>query len=350
MLSFLDSIGETVSTRSVFNLDASKISKALLDANCEIDPSRSPSGIDANTSTNPNTCAKCNGNLVKTQEYGLVVCEKCGLTVRRVEDEDAIAHEGSSTEQHVTLSDAKCAQEKKTRDDFYKRLKGNKIGIEIDTIEGAINMYLKIQEHYIKRGSIRHSIMCACVQKICESKNMYYKPCEISKIFNITCSDLAEGNKQVNTFLNSGIISLEQAPLDMPAYATNASAEETKAYMIITKYMKLLGCGTPENVDLVFKTVRFLIRYKMFSKSITNTKCIGVMYIIGNTRNNTMKRADIVKHVSIAMHTFTSFADRLIKFMQPLASYNRFERKKCSRLRHLWEKNGIEVPEKAPKI
>lgn len=338
MFSFLETLSEHVSTKSIFSADSEQVERCYREAK-----------IVESVKASATHCTKCDGLLERSLEDNIMVCSGCNLVTERVNTDDAISREGNIDANAIVTVDPKCAQEKKTRDDFYEKLRHNTIGIDNPTIEEAVATYLRIQQYHIRRGKVRTSIMAACVQKICESKNMYYKPREIAEIFRISCSDLADGNKQVNNFISSGIITINQLDIVTVKGISIDSIEERKAYLIINKYLRQLDLYDEAVLLVVFKTVKFLIKYHMFTKSVTNTKCVGTLYVVLNQKNSRVDKQTIVEKLKIASNTFTNFAKKLVNFLQPSMIYNIYERKKCSRLRHLWEKNGFVIPERAPK-
>ena len=292
-------------------------------------------------------CPQCNITLIKTKEEGMLLCTSCSELYPWGFDSDFVSRESTNSPQDIISTiniDSKKQQERRTENDFIGYITGNIIGVTKSIGIEAMNIYLKIQQRDIKRGDVRKSIMAACLYELCKSKGIHYKPIQIATLFNIGRSDLSDGVKQLYDYMQKGVVVFPVVKETNNADIIISNEEEKKIYAILNKYFEVLDIQRDNLLVFAYKCVKFLIKYELFNKSIPTTKCAGVIYILSHAKNLGITKKDLSVKCAIAVNTFTKFVNELINFLQPSIAYGPVNRKKCSRLNHLFKKFNIEIP------
>jgi uncharacterized Zn finger protein (UPF0148 family) len=298
---------------------------------------------------NNNTlCPNCNIRLARAETEGYLVCPNCSVLYPWGYSEEKISNESGSGHDFVKKYhvDSKKIQEKKTEDEFIKHTNGNRLGIKKEYVFEAIEAYKMIQQqHKIIRGDIRTSVMAACLVKICDANSHYLTPEEISKQFNITRNYLADGIKYLDSMIESNIVTFKEAKT-IQSNLSIVTEEDRKIHNILERYYDKLGKPKDQYFDFIYKSVRFLIKYQLFIKCVTVTKCVGMIYLTYNMIGQPIKKKTISDELQIAINTFMKFCNLLINFLPPLLAYSKVTMKKCKRLRRLWKKYNVPIPTK----
>lgn len=297
---------------------------------------------------NNNTlCTVCNVRLNRAETDGYLVCPTCNILYPWGYSDEKISNESGSNidfskKYHV---DSKKIQEKKTEDEFIRHTNGNAIGIKKEYVFEAIEAYKMIQQHNkIIRGDIRTSVMAACLVKVCDVNSHYIAPEEISKQFSISRNYLADGIKYLDSMIESNIVAFREAK-PIQSNLKISTEEERKIHNILERYYDKLNKPKDQYFDFIYKTVKFLIKYQLFIKCVTVTKCVGMIYLTYNMVGQPIKKKDLTIELKIATNTFTKFCKSLVSnLLPPMLTHSAVTMKKCKRLRRLWKKYGVPIP------
>jgi len=206
--------------------------------------------------------------------------------------------------------------------------------IPANIVSAAANLYFHVQQFCIKRGDVRKGTMAACLYRKCIEANITRKPKEIADIFEISQSELSNGEKILDELYASECLRETGTKL----FHFN---EQDRIESFLARYFELFNLPIKYK-EFSLRLIRFTEKYHLVSGSIVSSKCAGTIFLITNKLpelNVTSK--DIVIGCRISKSTFARFASCI---QQTLNSSDDHMIKVRSRLRRIFKKNGVPLP------
>lgn len=230
----------------------------------------------------------------------------------------------------------------------------SKYNIPKNVVNDTAEMYHEIQKlHIIKRGSVFHGAMCACMGKMCDRHGVSRKRRELISIFGIQPSDLSHGEKLIEYMRSTG-------RLDRKWFPNEIKVESSRIKGFLISYFIDLKIPLPEDIapasqpddftitlahpnyyGFVERLIRFSIKFKIAMSSVASSKCAGALYLLA-TRCPELKITvqKISKVCDISISTFK----RYYTVMQDLLNTNDVQKKRLrNKLRHLFHKYQIPI-------
>lgn len=343
------------------------------------------------SSNNSNTllCIDCNGKMFRSLRG--MECEKCG----KIEDDigndiDIINSENGNGSSDIvnsyntsdtsatpirisgpnnyiyqkklvsSTSNYKKTQKKNTNDqmiNYVYQYKGSTPPKNV--VLEAAELYYSVQQHCIKRGEVRKGTMAACLYRICIIHNITRKPKEISDIFEISQSELSNGEKILDELVASGLIKIkdinsmntQSSNLSITQSGLNINQDDKQMHAFLNRYFESLNIPVDEDgfipidrpnyKEFSCKLIRFTKKYRIAESSIMSSKCAGVVYILSTKRKELQIKRDMIeKECSISKSTFSRFSQSVFGVLN---SDELLYKKVKNRLKNLFKKYQIPI-------
>jgi transcription initiation factor TFIIIB Brf1 subunit/transcription initiation factor TFIIB len=189
-------------------------------------------------------------------------------------------------------------------------------------ISNVLNQYKKIREtSKIHRGEILKGILGSLIYYECLKEGIIRKPKELAKWYSISENDLSKGDKILRELEEEGIIEL---PINK---------DFNLEY--ISSYLKRI------NIDIKYETFLIELLNTINNLKIGNpnarlsTKIASLIFLLIISKKYNITSEEIAKEFDISISTFKSFYMEIFK--------------NKDKLKTLFEKYNIELPDKIPR-
>lgn len=183
-------------------------------------------------------------------------------------------------------------------------------GIPNCIIEEAKNLYKKIAEKKISRGSNRKGIIASCIYKACVIHSSHRTPQEIADIFKISTTCLTRGCKNFENIMN------------MNKETTIHSLESSSSIDFIRRFCSHLNIGSN-----IFRICHHVCtkaeEYNLVSKCIPPSIAAGSIFLVITLLNNggdkiKISKKDISDKCKISEVTISKCYKELLKYHEHL--------------------------------
>jgi len=183
-------------------------------------------------------------------------------------------------------------------------------GIPNCIIEEAKNLYKRIAEKKISRGSNRKGIIASCIYKACVIHSSHRTPQEIADIFNISTTCLTRGCKNFENIMNMNKEEIVQ-PL-----------ESSSSLDFIRRFCSHLNIGS--NIyRICYHVCQKAEEYNLVSKCIPPSIAAGSIFLVITLLNNggdkiKISKRDISEKCKISEVTISKCYKELLKYHEHL--------------------------------
>ena len=189
------------------------------------------------------------------------------------------------------------------------QVRANDHGIPSCIIDEAKNLYKKISDIQINRGSNRNGIIASCIYKACKLQGCPRSAKEIAEIFKLNITHMTKGCKKFDEILN-----LDN---DKIRYTGNT----TKSVDFIDRFCSKLNLGT--NIINICKHVcEKAEEYNLVSKCIPPSIAAGSIFLVCQILNINISKKDISQTCKISEVTISKCYKSLLKYHRHLFPEN----------------------------
>ena len=189
------------------------------------------------------------------------------------------------------------------------QVRANDHGIPPCIIDEAKNLYKKISDIQINRGSNRSGIIASCIYKACKLQGCPRSAKEIAEIFKLKITHMTKGCKKFDEILN-----LDN---DKIKYTGNT----TKSVDFIERFCSKLNLGT--NIINICKHVcEKAEEYNLVSKCIPPSIAAGSIFLVCQILNINISKKDISQTCKISEVTISKCYKSLLKYHKYLFPEN----------------------------
>lgn len=269
-------------------------------------------------------CPKC--EVEGTVSDGLIRCEKCGLEMPIIDDNDKFSF-ASDKDHNVssnsfmsfnivgknsycyqrsflkTCSNYSSFRRNNNRKEMYNynyQHEGKKI--PKNAIKLAIELFSQIKEKgYVFRGNGKKGVLGACLFYACVMNNITKTPREIASIMDIEDRFLSQGDRKVQELNEAGVIKIPTTLRPMRDYLD----QHFPSLGIPDKYKLFV-------MDVIERAEKKNIHIQNDSR--TTTKCIGAIWLLVNRVRElkAITKDNIVKECDISRSTFVRYYNLLL--------------------------------------
>ena len=187
------------------------------------------------------------------------------------------------------------------------KIVANNNGIPTCIIEEAQNLYKRVSDVRIHRGSNRKGIIAACIYKACIIQESPRSAKEIAVIFEINISHMTKGCKKFDEIINMNVC-------DNNHFKTNIA---TKSKDFVQRFCSKLNIG-----NNIYKICNIVCEkaetYNLVSKCIPPSIAAGSIYLVCNLLNIEISKRDIAKICNISEVTISKCYKNLYKYHEYL--------------------------------
>jgi len=177
-------------------------------------------------------------------------------------------------------------------------------GIPQCIIEEAKNLYKKISEIQIHRGSNRSGIIASCIYKACILQGCPRSAKEIAEIFKLNITHMTKGCKKFDEIVNTNSIQCN-------------SNKCTKSIDFIHRFCSKLNLG--KNIlDICEHVCEKAEEYNLVSKCIPPSIAAGSIFLVCNFLNINVSKKEISTICKISEVTISKCFKELIKYHKHL--------------------------------
>ncbi len=294
--------------------------------------------------SNYRVCENCGIDMLPDIN-NMLFCKQCGLVQKCITDnnnyEPSMSGYNTNSTQHIPIrcvgkdsfkyqhelrvstSQYAIIQESNLRRQLEGRnFKSDGLMIPKSVITSAIEQYKLIRKtSKIHRGDVLKGILASIIYYECVKQGIVRKSKEICDWYDISENDMSKGDKILRTLE-------EKKVLDLPINDDND--EE-----YVSSYLKRMG------MPMEFKPVMLEILCRLDKLRIGNpnarlsTKVSALVFMFTIAKNIDIQADTISKEFNIAVSTFKAFYTDVVK--------------KKSALQDIFDKYGIEIPDKLPR-
>ena len=182
------------------------------------------------------------------------------------------------------------------------QVRANDNGIPSCIIDEAKNLYKKISDIQINRGSNRNGIIASCIYKACILQGSPRSAKEIAEIFKLNITHMTKGCKKFDEILN----------LDNDQQIC-VSSNTTKSIDFIERFCSKLNLG--KNIVKICKHVcEKADEYSLVSKCIPPSIAAGSIYLVCNILNINISKKEISITCKISEVTISKCYKSLLKY------------------------------------
>lgn len=174
-------------------------------------------------------------------------------------------------------------------------------GIPVCIIEEAKNLYKKISEIKINRGSNRHGIIASCIYKACVLQDCPRSAKEIAEIFKLNITHMTKGCKRFDEIMHSSNNN------------TIIRKKCTTSIDFIKRFCSNLNLGS-NILDICTHVCKKAEEYNLVSKSIPPSIAAGSIYLVCNLLNINITKKDISKTCNISEVTINKCFKNLLEY------------------------------------
>ena len=184
-------------------------------------------------------------------------------------------------------------------------------GIPNCIIEEAKNLYKRIADKKISRGSNRKGIIASCIYKACVIHSSHRTPQEIADIFNISTTCLTRGCKNFENIMNMNEEEVVVQPL-----------ESSSSIDFIRRFCSHLNIGS--NIyRICYYVCQKAEEYNLVSKCIPPSIAAGSIFLVITLLNNggekiKVSKKDISDKCKISEVTISKCYKELLKYHEHL--------------------------------
>ena len=177
-------------------------------------------------------------------------------------------------------------------------------GIPQCIIEEAKNLYKKISEIQIHRGSNRSGIIASCIYKACKLQGCPRSAKEIADIFKLNITHMTKGCKKFDEIMNTNSIKCN-------------SNMCTKPIDFIHRFCSKLNLGT-NILEICEHVCQKAEEYNVVSRCIPPSIAAGSIFLVCNFLNINITKKEIANICSISEVTISKCFKELIKWHEYL--------------------------------
>ena len=175
-------------------------------------------------------------------------------------------------------------------------------GIPLCIIDEAKNLYKKISDIQINRGSNRHGIIASCIYKACILQGSPRSAKEIATIFKLNTRHMTKGCKKFDEIMNMN-----------NSNTFIVCTPSTNSCDFIQRFCSKLGLG--ENVVNICKHVcEKADEYNLVSKCIPPSIAAGSIFLVCNILNINISKKEISTTCKISEVTISKCYKSLLKY------------------------------------
>jgi hypothetical protein len=315
------------------------------------------------------------GGIVKVQDNESI-CSLCGIT-ESAEDVDAstlgmsnyntssesanplrVTGPGGSAFQKKLICKTSDYDKTRLRDTLHQMLTAadsyKSCTIPSAIVKEAGTCYYELQRVCeIKRGDVRRGAMATCLRLICEKHGLHKRRIIFAEMFNITSSDLSEGEKLLERLFSGGKLNRDDFLIkDQESSRIQGYLMQCFIKLNIPLppdlYQASIGSEVKPTVpynsekpyyDFVKRLIEFTYHFRLAESSTLPSKCIGAIWILA-TRSPELNltQETLVTECDISKSTFKRFSTVIETLLQkPTLKEERLQKK----LKHLFHKYHI---------
>ena len=324
-------------------------------------------------SSTKHTC-DCGGSFARQDDE--MICDLCGLT-EAIEIEDAssigmsnyntssesanplrIIGPGGSAMQRKLLCKTSDYDKTRLRDTMQQMIASasayKQCTVPHTIVKEAGQRYYDLQRVCeIKRGDVRRGAMATCLRLICDRHGLHKKRNIFAEMFQITLSDLSEGEKLLDRLFSDGKLNRDDF---LVKNQENARAQGYLIQYFVSLniplppdlYQVSIGSDTipkvPYNPDkpyyeFVKRLIEFTYHFQIAESSVLNSKCIGAIWIMATRCPELgLLQDQLATECKISKSTFKRFSTIIENL---LSSQSPKEDRLKKKLKHLFHKYNI---------
>jgi transcription initiation factor TFIIB len=189
------------------------------------------------------------------------------------------------------------------------QVRANDSGIPSCIIDEAKNLYKRISDIQINRGSNRSGIIASCIYKACKLQGCPRSAKEIAEIFKLKITHMTKGCKKFDEILN------------LDAEKIRYTSSTTKSVDFIERFCSKLNLGT--NIINICKHVcEKAEEYNLVSKCIPPSIAAGSIFLVCQILNVNISKKDISQTCKISEVTISKCYKSLLKYHKYLFPEN----------------------------
>jgi hypothetical protein len=226
--------------------------------------------------------------------------------------------------------------------------------IPIAIVKEAGMCYYELQRVCeIKRGDMRRGAMATCLRFICEKHGLHKRRIIFAEMFNITSSDLSEGEKLLEKLFSGGKLNRDDFLIkDQESSRIQGYLMQCFIKLNIPLppdlYQASIGSEVKPSVpynpnklyyDFTKRLIEFTYHFRLAESSTLPSKCIGAIWILAvRSPELNITQETLVTECDISKSTFKRFSAVIETLLQkPTQKEERLQKK----LKHMFHKYNI---------